>query len=219
MILHCIHNASHTQQDLDAINTCVISSGNILSDASYFVYSNCDRSDWGISPIFYSVEPFTTISLSTWQLIFLLVVREYDIQCVLKNGAIVDLQPEDLYYIFEHSPMSFPHKLFSSSILNLPQCRLKLFSRAILVLPLPLQSTSRLSWHSFHFLSRMKLLVINCRVNQRGTLLLLFGLRREIGTMLLCLESLHGQVSSWSHHCLMMLTSPYPQTWHKCCIH
>ena len=103
MILRRIRNATPptpTQQDLDAINACVIGNRNIPSDASYCVYSNCDRSaiNTGIfsNLLQYHSKPFPLLPDN------ILVVRGSDMQRVLKNGTRVDLQPEDIHYIFEH---------------------------------------------------------------------------------------------------------------------
>ena len=103
MILRRIRNATPdtpTQQDLDAINACVIGNRSIPSDASYCVYSNCDRSaiNTGIfsNLLQYHAKPFPLLPDN------ILVVRGSDMQRVLKNGARVDLQPADLNYIFEH---------------------------------------------------------------------------------------------------------------------
>ena len=100
MILRRLRDASHTQNDLHAINACIIGNRCIPNNASYCVYSNSDRSaiNAGIFSNFLTQHATPSPLLPA----NVLVIRGSNIQRKLDNGSMKDMHLQDLLYMFQN---------------------------------------------------------------------------------------------------------------------
>ena len=100
MILRRIRNAKPKSSDIEAINDCVIGTRTIPNNASFCVYSNCDRSaiNAGIFSNFLTQHSVPHPLLPEQ----ILVIRGSNIQRKLKNGSMANFHTHDLKYLFQN---------------------------------------------------------------------------------------------------------------------